>query len=222
MTILLSDCFSLVIIISLFLPPAYVVRGKVIFILGNVCLFTIAGGEGTPYQVWEGYPTPGLDGGVSHPWSGWWGVPHPRSGWWGGTPFQFWTGGYLFPGLDRGYPIPGLVGGCTPNHDWMGYTPTMTGWGTPPSLDGIPPPPGIASICYVVGAVADPGFPRGGGANPKGEVPAYYLANFSRKLHENEEIWGPEGGHTSLTPPPPLDLPLGRYASCIHAGGLSC
>ena len=35
-----------------FLPPAYVVRGKVIFILGNVCPFTIGGGEGgTPSQV---------------------------------------------------------------------------------------------------------------------------------------------------------------------------
>ena len=45
------------------LPPAYVVRGKVIFILGNVCLFTIVGG--TPSQVggggvtW-GTPRPGL------------------------------------------------------------------------------------------------------------------------------------------------------------------
>ena len=28
-------------------------------------------------------------------------------------------------------------------------------------------------------AVADPGFPRGGGANPKGGAPTYYLANFS-------------------------------------------
>ena len=27
--------------------------------------------------------------------------------------------------------------------------------------------------------VADPGFPRGGGANPKGGAPTYYLANFS-------------------------------------------
>ena len=28
----------------MFLPPAYVVRGKVIFILGNVSLFTFRGG----------------------------------------------------------------------------------------------------------------------------------------------------------------------------------
>ena len=61
-----------------YLPPAYVVRGKVIFILGNVCLFTIAGGEG--------YPISGLVAGGR-------GVPHPRSGWWGGTPSQVWSGG---------------------------------------------------------------------------------------------------------------------------------
>ena len=36
--------------------------------------------------------------------------------------------------------------------------------------------------------VADPGFPRGGGANPKGGAPTYYLTNFCQKLHENEEI----------------------------------
>ena len=40
--------------------------------------------------------------------------------------------------------------------------------------------------------VADPGFPRGGGANPKG-AQTYYLANFSRKLHENKEILGRGG-----------------------------
>ena len=49
--------------------------------------------------------------------------------------------------------------------------------------------------------VADPGFPRGGGANPKGGVPTYYLANFSRKLHENEETLGQGGGCASLAPP---------------------
>ena len=49
--------------------------------------------------------------------------------------------------------------------------------------------------------VADPGFPRGGGANPKGRgAPAYYLANFSRKLHENEEIWGQRGGRVPRAP----------------------
>ena len=49
--------------------------------------------------------------------------------------------------------------------------------------------------------VADPGFLRGGGANPKGGgAPTYYLANFCRKLHENEEILDQRGG-ASLAPP---------------------
>ena len=43
-----------------------------------------------------------------------------------------------------------------------------------------------------------------GGAKPGGAL-TYYLANFSRKLHENEEILG--GGGASLMPPP-LDPPL--------------
>ena len=56
-------------------------------------------------------------------------------------------------------------------------------------------------------SVADPGFPRGGGAKPRrGRVPTYYLANFSQKLHENEEILGQRGdAHPSR---PPLDPPL--------------
>ena len=54
--------------------------------------------------------------------------------------------------------------------------------------------------------VADPGFPRGGGANPKGGAPTYYLANFSRKLYENEEILGQRGARVPRGPP--LDPPL--------------
>ena len=83
------------------LPPAYVVRGKVIFILGNVCLFTFGGG-GYPIPI---HPCPGrggtrsslgwgggggyliqpwTGGGVPQPWMGGWypisgGVPHPMS-----------------------------------------------------------------------------------------------------------------------------------------------
>ena len=41
-------------------------------------------------------------------------------------------------------------------------------------------------------------FPEEGALTPKG--PTYYLANLSRKLHENEEILGQRGG-ASLTPP---------------------
>ena len=48
--------------------------------------------------------------------------------------------------------------------------------------------------------VADPGFPRGGGANPKGGAPTYYLDIFSWKLHENEEILGQRGGRVPRAP----------------------
>ena len=49
-------------------------------------------------------------------------------------------------------------------------------------------------------------FPEEGALIPKGGAPTYYLANFSQKLHENEEILGQRGG----THPPcaPLDPPL--------------
>ena len=51
-----------------------------------------------------GYPIPGLDGGISH----------PRSGWWGYPPAQDWMGCPLWPGLD----------GVPPSQNcWMGYSP---------------------------------------------------------------------------------------------------
>ena len=56
-------------------------------------------------------------------------------------------------------------------------------------------------------SVADPGFPRGGGAKPRGGAPTYYLANFSQKLHENEEISG-QRGEGARDARPPLDPPL--------------
>ena len=54
--------------------------------------------------------------------------------------------------------------------------------------------------------VADPGFPRGGGANSPGGAPTYDFAKISQKLHEIERIWTPAGGVRPLRPP--LDLPL--------------
>ena len=48
-------------------------------------------------------------------------------------------------------------------------------------------------------------FPEEGALTPKGGAPTYNLANFSRKLHENEEILG-RAGRASLAPP--LDPPL--------------
>ena len=46
-------------------------------------------------------------------------------------------------------------------------------------------------------SVADPGFPRGGGANSPGGAPTYDFAKIPQKLHEIERIWTPLGGHAS-------------------------
>ena len=43
-------------------------------------------------------------------------------------------------------------------------------------------------------AVADLGFPRGGGANSPGGRQHTILPNFPKKLHEIERIWAPGGG----------------------------
>ena len=114
--------------IVMLLPPAYVVRGKVIFIFGNVCLFTICGG--VPHLADRG-------------------VPHPR---WGGYLILGPGGGgvYLIPGLGRGRGVPQgtprlRLDGVTPIQDWMGYPPPhprLDGVFPPcPRLDGVPPPP---------------------------------------------------------------------------------
>ena len=42
--------------------------------------------------------------------------------------------------------------------------------------------------------MADPGFPRGGGANSPGGAPTYDFAKISQKLHEIERIWTPGRG----------------------------
>ena len=54
-------------------------------------------------------------------------------------------------------------------------------------------------------SVADPGFPRGGGANSPGGAPTYDFAKFSQKVHEIERIRTPGGARPSH---PPLDPPL--------------
>ena len=38
-------------------------------------------------------------------------------------------------------------------------------------------------------AVADPGFPRGGCANPRGETPRYYLTNFPENCMSMKKFW---------------------------------
>ena len=77
-------------------------------------------------------------------------------------------------------------------------------------------------IQYTINPVADPGFSRGGCANPKGDrAPTYYFTNFSGKLHENEKKIGPGGGRL-LHPPFRCHWLIGRYGlncSCRFAGG---
>ena len=58
------------------------------------------------------------------------------------------------------------------------------------------------SISLLLLAVADPGFPRGKGANSSGGgEPTYDFDKFSQKLHEIERIWTRGGGGgASLAP----------------------
>ena len=51
--------------------------------------------------------------------------------------------------------------------------------------------------------MADPGFPRGGGANSQGGAPGYEFIKISRKLHEIKENSAPRGGG-GASPAPPL------------------
>ena len=64
----------------------------------------------------------------------------------------------------------------------------------------------IESGAWEQKSVADPGFPRGGGANSQGGAPTYDFVNFRRKLHENEEILAAGGARVPCAPP--LDPPL--------------
>ena len=105
---------------------------------------------------------------------------------------------------------------------WMGggVTPQSAGWGTPPPPTrpgmGYPPP----CKCVQTENIAFPhpsqwriqDFPEEGALTPKGVGPTYYLAIFSRKLHENEEILGRGGARPSH---PPLDPPLLRMRAVM-------
>ena len=66
------------------------------------------------------------------------------------------------------------------------------------------------------GAVADPGFCQGGGANSPGGRQHTNLSNFSKNCMKLKEF-GPPGARAS--PAPPLDPPLG--CAC-KAGGCAC
>ena len=136
-----------------FLPPAYEVRGKVLF--SQVSVSSHYRG-GTPSQV-RGVPHP-VGVGVPHPRSRWGrGVPHPAGGGTpcqvqvGDTPFSWWGVPHPRSRLGvphpsgRGYPISSHGWGTpSPIHDWMGYPPPpIHDWmGTPSPIHdwmGYPP-----------------------------------------------------------------------------------
>ena len=76
---------------------------------------------------------------------------------------------------------------------------------------------------YTTSAVADPGFPRGGGANSPGRAPTYDFAKISQKLHEIERICTPWGGRASLAPPlrsaTDLHFPISGGSRIFPRGG---
>ena len=64
----------------------------------------------------------------------------------------------------------------------------------------------ILLVSYVAFSGANPGFPVGGGADPRGGAPKYDFAEFStKKLHEIKKILGRRGARAGG---PPLDPPL--------------
>ena len=158
-------------------------------------LSTLAGGGGTPSQVWVGgYPISGLGKGYPIPGLGRGYPPWTRSGW--GTPNQVWMmGGYLeYPLLTRsGWGTPLDLGRGTPLDLGQGTPLTRSGWGThldlgwgtPQTWDGVPPPPKPGT-----------GYPR---------------------------IWDgvPPPDHVWIRQSSTANT-CGRCASCVHTGGLSC
>ena len=165
---------------SQLLPPAYEVRGKVMFSQVSVHI-SGDGGGGDPIpgpddsiQLTGEYPIPGLGKGVPHPR---WGVSHPANqghliqliG--GSTPSQVQVGGYpIQPTGGEPPPIQDWMGYPPPIHDWYPLHPRMMGY-LPPIQDwmGYPPP-----------------------------------SRQETEQHSEHLLRG------------------GRYASCVHAGGLFC
>ena len=57
---------------------------------------------------------------------------------------------------------------------------------------------GLQALESYYDAVADPGFPRRGGANSPGRAPTYDFAKCSQKLHEIERIWTGGGSASKI------------------------
>ena len=122
------------------------------------------------------------------------GVPHPCPGG-GGTPSMSRQGGVPHPCPGGGvvlHPCPG--GGGTPSMSRWGGTPSMS------RLGGVPHPAGRGGVPHPC---------PGGGVPQWGGTP----------------VGGPPGvppPWLGYPPPPSTCYGRGRYASCVHTGGLSC
>ena len=123
----------------------------------------------------------------------------PSQVWWlGGTPSQVWLGGYPIPGLAGGYQSTPLTrsGWGTPSLDLGQGTSLDLRWGTPPSpqtWDGVPPDLDRVPLPWTW-----TGYPQ---------------------------TWHRVPPQTWDGVPPQQSKHLiygGQYASCVHAGGLSC
>ena len=161
-------------------------------VLFSVCQSTLMGGY--PISGPAGYPISGLGRGV----------PHPRSG----------QGGYPIPGLDGGVPHPRSGWGeVTQPRSGQGGTPTQvwTGGYPNPGLDGgVPHPRSGWGVPH----------PRSGwGGTPWDRVPPDLEWGTPQTWDGVPPTWDgvpPQHGEHLLR------LRGGRYASCVHAGGLSC
>ena len=106
-----------------FLPPTYEVRGKLIFILGNLCPY-FGGGGGCPHLAdggGKGYPHPSQQGGTPI-------FPN------GEIPLSFLMGRGGTPSSPMGIPHPRLgLGYPHPRSGWEGVPQSQfrMGWGTP-------------------------------------------------------------------------------------------
>ena len=84
-------------------------------------------------------------------------------------------------------------------------------------------PNGQLYLQFYARSVADPGFPRGGCANPEGEgrQPTICLI-FPENCMKMKKVWLRGGGGTSLAPPldPPLQIFLQKYVTVFFAFNL--
>ena len=217
------------------LPPAYVVRREGNSFTLFVCPHRGGGGVRAPPP--GGYPgqvPPGGVPGSGTPPGGYPGQVPPR----GGTRVRYPPGGY--PGQ---VPPPGGYPGQVPPRGGtrVRYPPRgVPGSGTPPGgYPGQVPPRGGTRVRYPPGGVPGSGTPRGvpGSGTPPGGYPGQVPPGGGTRVRYpprgGTRVRYPPRGGTRVRYPPPgggtrvgqqkeYSLHGGRYASCVHAGGLSC